>query len=99
NSGQTLTNSGGANPLDPLNQISDITNLVETGFLLHQQRTTANGADTDARLAAIQVAIWDAESPGVVTDLSGGDTALFQSYVNYYTGGAWESLKGPDDKV
>ena len=37
NSGTTLTNHGGANPLDPLNQISAVTNLVETGWILHAQ--------------------------------------------------------------
>ena len=100
NSGPSLANKlGDSNPVDPANQISDITNLVDTGFLLHAAEDGTNYADTEARLAAIQVAIWDVEVPGVVTGLSGGDTSLFSSYVSYYTSSTWTTLATPSDKV
>lgn len=99
NSGTVLTNAGGANPLDPLNQISDITNLVDTGFILHQQENAQNHDDTEARLAAIQAAIWQVAVPGSVTQLAGGDTALFQHYFNEYTGSAYTTLADANDRV
>jgi hypothetical protein len=100
NTGTSLANKpGDSNLEDPANQISDITNLVDTGFLLHAAEDSSNYADTEARLAAIQVAIWDVAVPGTVTNLSGGDTALFSSYVGYYTSSTWTTLATPSDKV
>ena len=99
NTGTTFVNAGDANPLNPLNQISDITNLVDTGFILHQNENAGNYADTEARLAAIQAAIWQVAVPGSVTALSGGNTALFQQYFDEYSSGSYQTLAGPLDKV
>lgn len=100
NTPQVLTNSGGANPLDPLNQISAITNLVDTGWLLHQQDANGNALKT----AAIQAAIWAIESPGNVTVENGGatlglDTKTFQQYFDDYRTGNYLSLADANDKV
>ena len=99
NAPQTLTNSGGASPLDPLNQISAITNLVDTGYILHQQENGANYADTETRLAAIQTAIWNVEQPGIVSQFSGGAGNAFATYFAQYSTGNYVSLAAPTDKV
>ena len=96
---QVLTNAGGANPLDPLNQISAITNLVDTGFILHKQENNANYADTETRLAAIQTAIWNIEQPGVVSQFSGGAGNDFATYFAQYSTGNYTSLADANDKV
>lgn len=100
NSPQTLTNTGDpSNPLDPKNQISAITNLVDTGFILHEDENAGNYADTETRLAAIQTAIWAIEAPpGTVSQLSGGN-GMFQTYFNDYSTGQYTSLATPQDKV
>jgi hypothetical protein len=100
NSGTTLSNTGDpTNPLDPKNQISDITNLVDTGFILHQDENSSNYADTEARLAAIQAAIWDVEVPGVVSNPTGGNQTLFAKYFAEYTSGSYTTLADANDKV
>lgn len=108
NAGTTLANSGPAGePLNPLNQISAITNLVDTGFLLNQQ--SGNDPTTILQLAAIQAAIWAIEVPmtdgqptvslvnGGATATAGGET--YQQYFNAYSTGDYTSLATPTDRV
>jgi hypothetical protein len=107
NSGTTLTNHGGANPLDPLNQISAISNLVDTGWILHQQ--SPNDAGTIMKLAAIQAAIWQIEvpltngHPTVTLDhpnaTVAGDPHTIGDYFNNYVSGNYTSLADSNDRV
>jgi hypothetical protein len=101
NSGTTLNGA----------QIIAITDLVDTGFKLHEQ--TPNDADTIMRLAAIQAAIWavevpftlvnNVETPTVTLDnpnatVTPGGTTIGQYFTDYTTG-AYDHLEGPNDKV
>jgi hypothetical protein len=104
---QVLSNHGGANPLDPLNQISAISNLVDTGWILHSQ--TPNDADTIMKLAAIQAAIWEIEDPltaghpTVTLDnpnaTVAGDAHNISYYFNNYVAGTYTSLADANDRV
>jgi len=102
NNGTTLVDAGGANPLDPLNQVSAIINLVDTGHLLHE--ATPNDAVTVLKLAAIQAAIWSIASPGnAVTLVNGGATAgggtTYQQYFDDYRTGNYTSLADANDQI
>ena len=73
-------------------QVTAITDLVDTGWIMEMQGTAPNLA---AQEAAIQAAIWNVEDPGVVSGLqswAGGaqgvtDTALVNTYYTEYSGG------------
>jgi hypothetical protein len=91
----TLTNSGDPNPLDPSNQLSAITNLVDTGFLLYQ--ADPNSGDTLMREAAIQAAIWQIENPNVTITVNGG--GAYETAYTEYSKGNWTSHITQQDKV
>ena len=88
-------------------QLSKITNLVDTGYLLHQAETNANYADTEMRLAAIQAAIWEVEVPTrnnqttVTVSSANLNTTQFhqyQTYFNNYVAGNYTSLADANDR-
>jgi hypothetical protein len=90
-----LTNTGDpTKPLDPKNQLSAITNLVDTGFLLYEANPTS--ADTLMREAAIQAAIWQIENPGITVSLNDGSAEA--AFLQYSTG-SWVSTVPAQDKV
>ncbi|MBX3484732.1 PEPxxWA-CTERM sorting domain-containing protein [Phenylobacterium sp.] len=94
-------------PTAPDNELSDaqilaITNLVDTGWLLHQ--ADPSGADTLMRTAAIQAAIWQVANPTrTVTvrnnNLDAGQYAQYQSYFNDYVAGNYTVLADANDRV
>ncbi len=88
-------------------QISQITNLVDTGWLLHQ--ADPNGAITALKTAAIQAAIWAIEVPTIsghqtVTLVNGGSTVAgagktYQQFFDDYRTGNYTSLADANDRV
>lgn len=89
-------------------QVSAITDLVDTGFLLHQQNP--NDADTSLKLAAIQAAIWEIEVPTTNNQqtvtlvnpnatVAGDPTPIETYFENYVNGNYDHSLLTPQDKV
>ncbi len=93
--GSDLSNTGDpTKPLDPKNQLSAITNLVDTGFLLYKADPTS--ADTLLNEAAIQAAIWQIENPDITVSLS---DASAQAAFLKYSSGDWVSKVTPEDKV
>jgi hypothetical protein len=91
-------------PTDPKftlsdSQISTITGLVDTGFLLYTADEANPSADTLMREAAIQAAIWEVENKddGVVVTVNGDQN--FQNAFAEYTAPGWVSNLPPADKV
>jgi len=88
-------------------QVSAITNLVDTGFIMHED--SPNDPDTILKLAAIQAAIWEIEVPttnGAQTvtlanpnATAGGDTTTIETYFENYVSGNYTSLADANDKV
>lgn len=103
--GQPLyTNYGPTAPANVLSnaQIDAITNLVDTGWLLHQ--ANPNDYDTAMRTAAIQAAIWAVANPTktitvLSANLNGSQFATYQSYFNAYRTGNYTSLADDNDRV
>ncbi|WP_293361677.1 PEPxxWA-CTERM sorting domain-containing protein [Phenylobacterium sp.] len=103
--GQPLfTNYGPNAPANQLNaaQIDDLTNLVDTGWLLHQAQP--NDYDTAMRTAAIQAAIWQVANPDrVVTvksnNLNASQFLQYQTYFSDYVSGNYTSLADANDRV
>ncbi len=88
-------------------QKTAMTNLIDTGFILHQHETVANYAETEMRIAAIQAAIWQVEVPAVTVNVIsanlttgvGSEFATYQSYFNAYKTGAYVPLGDANDRV
>jgi hypothetical protein len=103
--GQPLyTNYGPTAPANQLSnaQIDALTNLVDTGWLLHQAQP--NDFDTAMRTAAIQAAIWQVANPTrtvsvLNNNLNGAQFATYQSYFNAYKTGNYTSLADANDRV
>lgn len=103
--GQPLyTNYGPAAPANQLNntQIDAITNLVDTGWLLHQ--AAPNDYDTAMRTAAIQAAIWQVANPTrtisvLGNNLNSSQFNTYKSYFNAYKTGNYVSLADANDRV
>lgn len=99
--GQALyTNYGpsGQNlPTNQLNatQITKLTNLIDTGYLLHQ--ADPNGAATAMKTAAIQAAIWAIANPTRTVNVVGG--GQYQQLFNDYRNGNYTSLADANDRV
>jgi hypothetical protein len=94
----------GGNAVSPT-QLSKLTNLIDTGWLLHQQEVAANAFafDTEMRLAAIQAAIWKTEAPTRdIHVIKGGLTtsqfSTYQTYFNNYLAGNYTSLADANDR-
>lgn len=103
--GQALyTNYGPTSPANQLNatQITKLTNLIDTGYLLHQ--ADPNGAATAMKTAAIQAAIWAVANPTrtvAVTsaNLNNAQFTQYQTYFNDYRTGNYTSLADANDRV
>lgn len=103
--GQPLfTNYGPTAPANVLSntQITSLTNLVDTGWLLHLAQP--NDYDTSMRTAAIQAAIWEVANPTRTVTLSsnnlnGAQFAQYQTYFNDYRTGNYVSLADANDRV
>lgn len=103
--GQPLyTNYGPTAPANQLSnaQIDALTNLVDTGWLLHQAQP--NDYDTAMRTAAIQAAIWQVANPTrtisvLSNNLNASQFATYQSYFNAYKTGNYTSLADANDRV
>jgi hypothetical protein len=103
--GQPLyTNYGPTSPANQLSagQIDAITNLVDTGWLLHAAKP--NDADTTMRTAAIQAAIWAVANPNktitvLSNNLTGAEFTQYQQYFNDYRQGNYTSLADANDRV
>ena len=90
-------------------QVTAMTNLIQTGFILHQQENAANHDDTEMRIAAIQAAIWQVEvpQPGLTisvlsNNLTTGAGSEFEKYTNYYNQyrtGSYTPLGDANDRV
>jgi hypothetical protein len=88
-------------------QTTAISNLVDTGWILHQQNP--GDADTNMKEAAIQAAIWAIEvpltggHPTVTLDNPGatvaGDPNTIEYYFEHYSSGNYHSLADANDKV
>jgi hypothetical protein len=78
-----LATDNGGNALSPTIQ-AEMTNLIDTGFILHEDENASNHDDTEMRLAAIQAAIWQTEVPSITVTVNGGGQYL--DYFKYYTG-------------
>jgi hypothetical protein len=86
-------------------QLTKLTNLIDTGWMLHQQAVANHTLDfeTSMRLAAIQTAIWATEVPGrdihvIKGALSNANFATYQSYFNDYYSGNYTSLADANDR-
>lgn len=103
--GQALfTNYGPTAPANELSnaQITSLTNLVDTGYLLHMAQP--NDFDTAMRTAAIQAAIWAVANPTrTVTvrnnNLNATQYGQYQQYFNDYRLGNYTSLADANDRV
>ncbi|HET6969619.1 MAG TPA: PEP-CTERM sorting domain-containing protein [Phenylobacterium sp.] len=94
----------GGHAVSPV-QLSKLTNLIDTGYLMHQQEVATNtfSFDTQMRLAAIQAAIWHTEVPTIDIHVTkGGLTtsqfATYQTYFNDYSSGNYTSLADANDR-
>lgn len=88
-----------------LTQLDALTNLIDTGYALHQNEVSANNfdSDTEMRLAAIQAAIWKIEVPSktvTVTsaNLTAPQFATYQTYFSNYVSGNYTSLADANDR-
>ena len=98
---------GGAGTTLDSTQIKKITDLVDTGWILHEQ--DPDGDDTAMKTAAIQAAIWAIEVPftnGQATvTLSNpnatvaGDPNNIGYYFNSYVNGTYDDLADANDRV
>jgi hypothetical protein len=103
--GQALfTNYGPTAPANQLSntQITSLTNLVDTGYLLHLAQP--NDFNTAMRTAAIQAAIWAVANPTRnvsvrSNNLNGAQYAQYQQYFNDYRTGNYTSLADANDRV
>jgi hypothetical protein len=102
-----LATDNGGNPLSLATQTA-MTNLIDTGYILHQDENASNHDDTEMRLAAIQAAIWQVEVPTrtitvLSANLAGGNTGAaflqYQSYFTAYSTGAYTPLNDSNDRV
>ncbi len=102
-----LATDNGGNPLSTATQKA-LTNLIDTGYILHQDENASNHDDTEMRLAAIQAAIWQVEVPTrtitvLSANLAGGNTGAaflqYQSYFNHYVAGTYTPLNDANDRV
>jgi hypothetical protein len=84
NAPQTLTDG----------QKQEITNLVDTGWLMQMQGTAP---DLAAQEAAIQAAIWNIEVPGSVSNFNSSLVASY--FADYSVPGHYTNLATPQDKV
>jgi hypothetical protein len=75
-------------------QMTQITDLVDTGWIMEMQGTAPN---LDAQEAAIQAAIWNVEVPGSVSNFNSSVVAGY--YANYSTPGGYTNLATPQDRV
>ena len=89
-----------ANVVTPT-QLTALTNLIDTGYILHEDETTANHAVTELELAAIQAAIWRVENPtATVTidssqaNLTAGGTHTYRQLFNDYSHGVFDNAGG-----
>ena len=103
--GQALYTNYGPNPainqLDAT-QIGKLTNLIDTGYLLHM--ADPNGSGTAMKTAAIQAAIWAVANPTrTITvknnNLNGSQFTQYQTYFNDYKSGNYTSLADANDRV
>jgi hypothetical protein len=80
-----LATDNGGNPLSAATQTA-LTNLIDTGFILHNEENAGNQADTEMRLAAIQSAIWQVEVPSITVTVSNAnlDAAQYLQYQTYF---------------
>ncbi len=104
-SAQPLYTNYGPNPalnqLDSI-QIDKLTNLIDTGWLLHMQ--DPSGFDTAMRTAAIQAAVWKVANPTVAisvrsNNLTAAQFTQYQTYYNDYLNGNYTSLADLNDRV
>ncbi len=86
-------------------QLTAITDLINTGYQLHQNELLANNFafDTEMRLAAIQAAIWKIEVPSKIVavtsaNLNGAQFATYQGYFNNYVSGNYTRLGDANDR-
>jgi hypothetical protein len=99
-----LATDNGGNPLSAATQAA-LTNLIDTGFILHNEEDAANQADTEMRLAAIQSAIWQVEVPTITVTVSNANlnAAQFLQYQTYFsdytTPGGYTPLNDANDRV
>jgi hypothetical protein len=94
----------GGNVVSPT-QLSQITNLVNTGYYLHQNEVLTNNFsfDTEMRLAAIQAAIWKIEVPSktlsvLSANLNASQFTSYQNYFNDYASGNYTPLGDANDR-
>jgi hypothetical protein len=90
------TNFGPTAPTNVVSptQLTALTNLIDTGWLLHQNETAGNYNLTELELAAIQAAIWKVENPtatvvvdpGQASDKAGGTKTYNQLFTDYSNG-------------
>ena len=79
-------------------QITKITDLVDTGYLLHQADPTGSALQT----AAIQAAIWQIENPTVditLVDTGNGDFSQYETAYGAYLDGKYTDLATADDRI
>jgi len=99
----------GGNTILPT-QLSALTNLIDTGYILHQNQNGGHDFDTEMRLAAIQAAIWAIAVPTKAVTVnstnlttSGGylsyasQYAAYQAYFAEYVSGNYTSLADAND--
>jgi hypothetical protein len=86
-------------------QLTRLTNLIDTGYLLHQQEVATHtfAFDTEMRLAAIQAAVWKVEVPTrdihvIKGGLTTGQFATYQAYFNNYVSGNYTPLGDANDR-
>jgi hypothetical protein len=92
-----------ANVVSPT-QLAALTNLIDTGWLLHQNetgQTTAQKAVTELQLAAIQAAIWKVENPTATVTIdasqanaTAGGTKTYSQLFNDYSSGVFDNAGG-----
>lgn len=103
--GQALyTNYGPTAPTNVLSgaQITKLTNLIDTGYLLHQAQP--NSAAVSMQTAAIQAAIWAIANPTRTvtvtnTNLNQIQFGQYQSAYNNYVAGTYTSLADANDRA
>ena len=86
-------------------QLDALTNLIDTGYALHQHEVDTHvfDADTEMRLAAIQAAIWKVEVPSKTVNVTSANLTApqfqtYQTYFNNYVSGNYTSLADANDR-
>jgi len=103
--GQALYTNYGSNSSTNLltnDQITQLTNLIDTGWLLHQADPT--GAATSLQTAAIQAAVWKVANPTkaitvLSANLTGSEFTEYQTAFDNYVAGNYQSLADANDRV